>query len=95
MITACEVYLWGTRIGVIYQDDAYNPARFEYDSNFQKSGIELSPFMMPLSNRIYSFPELIRLDAFHGLPGLFADSLPDKFGNAVIEQWLINNGRSI
>ena len=95
MITACEVYLWGTRIGVIYQDDAYNPARFEYDSNFQKSGIELSPFMMPLSNRIYSFPELIRLDAFHGLPGLFADSLPDKFGNAVIEQWLLNHGRTI
>lgn len=95
MITACEVYLWGTRIGVIYQDDAYNPARFEYDSNFRKSGIELSPFMMPLSNRIYSFPELIRLDAFHGLPGLFADSLPDKFGNAVIEQWLLNRGRTI
>lgn len=95
MITACEVYLWGTRIGVIYQDEAFNPARFEFDPGYLKSGIELAPFMMPLSNRIYSFPELTRTEAFHGLPGLFADSLPDKFGNAVIEQWLINNGRSI
>lgn len=94
MISTCEVYLWGTRIGVIYQDDALSAGRFEYDLEFQKSGIELSPFMMPLSNRIFSFPELARTDAFHGLPGLFADSLPDRFGNAVIEQWLINHGRA-
>lgn len=95
MITACEVYLWGTRIGVIYQDNHLSPGRFEYDKKFLNSGIELSPFMMPLSGRLYSFPELVRLEAFHGLPGLFADSLPDKFGNAVIEQWLISHGRSI
>ena len=95
MITACEVYLWGTRIGVIYQNDYLSAGRFEYDDKFLSSGIELSPFMMPLSRNIYSFPELIRLDAFHGLPGLFADSLPDKFGNSVIEQWLLNHGRSI
>ena len=95
MITACEVYLWGTKIGVIYQDNYLSAGRFEYDAKFINSGIELSPFKMPLSKTIYSFPELIRLDAFHGLPGLFADSLPDKFGNAVIEQWLLNHGRSI
>ena len=95
MITACEVYLWGTKIGVIYQDKYLSAGRFEYDAKFINSGIELSPFKMPLSKTIYSFPELIRLDAFHGLPGLFADSLPDKFGNAVIEQWLLNHGRSI
>jgi serine/threonine-protein kinase HipA len=85
--------MWGTRIGVIYQDAPLSAGRFEYDKDFQGSGIELSPFMMPLSNRIYSFPELVRLDAFHGLPGLFADSLPDKFGNAVIDKWLAGQGR--
>lgn len=94
MINACEVYLWGTRIGVVYQDDPFGAARFEYDMRFQNTGIELSPFRMPLSNRIYRFPELIRLDAFHGLPGLLADSLPDKFGNAVIDQWLLQHGRA-
>jgi serine/threonine-protein kinase HipA len=32
-------------------------------------------------------------DTFHGLPGLLADALPDKFGNAVIDAWLVRNGR--
>jgi serine/threonine-protein kinase HipA len=48
--------------------------------------------MMPLAERIYRFPEL-RRTSFHGLPGLLADSLPDDFGNAVIDQWLIREGR--
>lgn len=94
MINACEVYLWGTRIGIVYQDEPFGAAQFEYDERFQNTRIELSPFLMPLSNRVYCFPELTRLDAFHGLPGLLADSLPDKFGNAVIDQWLFQRGRT-
>ena len=50
--------------------------------------------MMPLSGKLYRFPELSRLDSFHGLPGLLADSLPDKFGNAVINEWLQRHGRN-
>ena len=38
------------------------------------------------------FPELAR-ETFHGLPGLLADSLPDKFGNALIDAWLASQGR--
>jgi serine/threonine-protein kinase HipA len=56
-------------------------------------GVEISPLMMPLSNRVYEFPELIT-PAFKGVPGLIADSLPDKFGNAVINQWLASEGRT-
>ena len=47
--------------------------------------------MMPLSNR-YTFPDL-PLGTFRGLPGLLADSLPDKFGNALIDAWLATQGR--
>lgn len=94
MINTAEVYLWGTRIGYIHQGDDDAAASFEYDKKFLRSGIELSPFKMPLSDRIYSFPELSRVEAFHGIPGLFADSLPDKFGNAVIDKWLAGQGRS-
>ena len=94
MITTAEVFLWGTRIGYIHQGENDVAASFEYDRKFLTSGIELSPFRMPLSDRIYSFPELSRIDAFHGIPGLFADSLPDKFGNAVINKWLAGQGRS-
>jgi serine/threonine-protein kinase HipA len=46
---------------------------------------------MPLSTRPYSFPGLAT--TFHGLPGLLADSLPDKYGNAVIDAWLASQGR--
>jgi serine/threonine-protein kinase HipA len=48
---------------------------------------------MPLDSRLYRFPEL-SLKSFHGLPGLLADSLPDKFGNAIIDTWLATQGRS-
>ena len=48
---------------------------------------------MPLANTIHTFPNL-PLQSFHGLPGLLADSLPDKFGNALIDAWLASEGRT-
>ena len=48
--------------------------------------------MMPVSDRVYSFGDLA--DSFHGVPGMIADSLPDKFGNAVINHWLASQGKS-
>ena len=61
-------------------------------SQFARSGIQLSPLVMPLSGQVHQFPELPRT-TFHGLPGLLADSLPDKFGNALIDAWLATQGR--
>jgi len=89
-----EVYLWGTKIGTVVQKDISELPRFMYDSSFLKSGIEISPVMMPLSSQIYSFPNL-REETFHGLPGMLADSLPDKFGNKIIDNYLAKQGRSI
>ena len=57
MIETAEVYLWGTRVGYVHQGAGDAAASFEYDKDFQTSGIELSPFRMPLSDRVYSFPE--------------------------------------
>ncbi|WP_417228395.1 type II toxin-antitoxin system HipA family toxin [Amphritea sp.] len=89
-------------ITITYQDDAVGAVSFdtkkglgsfEYDPGFTKKGVELSPIKMPLSNRIYSFPEL-DFNTFKGLPGLIADSLPDDFGNAVLNAWVAGQGRS-
>ena len=89
-------------ITITYQDDVVGAVSFdtekglgafEYDPGFIKKGIELSPIKMPLSNRIYSFPEL-DFNTFKGLPGLIADSLPDDFGNAVLNAWVAGQGRS-
>jgi serine/threonine-protein kinase HipA len=92
-VTIGYVNLWGARIGIIAWDPEASVAAFEYDKSFQSSGVELSPMMMPLSDQVYRFSSLGR-DTFKGLPGMLADSLPDKFGNALIDQWLAETGRT-
>ncbi len=92
MSTLAEVRLWGRTIGAVSLADGADVAAFEYAPAFIGSGIELSPLVMPLSRRVYSFPELSRR-TFYGLPGLLADSLPDRFGNALINAWLATQGR--
>ena len=94
MITVAEVKLWGRTIGACVLDDGSAAARFEYDPQFVKSGIQVAPLTMPLSDRVYQFPGLAG-NTFHGLPGLLADSLPDKFGNALIDTWLATQGREL
>lgn len=88
-----RVELWGRTIGAVALDEGRDVAAFQYDADFARSGIEVSPLVMPLSGRVYEFPALARA-AFHGLPGLLADSLPDKFGNALIDAWLATQGRA-
>jgi serine/threonine-protein kinase HipA len=88
-----EVKLWGRTIGAVSLDEERDVAAFQYDAEFARSGIELSPLTMPLSERVYEFSALPQ-NTFHGLPGLLADSLPDKFGNALIDAWLATQGRS-
>ena len=92
-MTLAEVQLWGRTIGAVSLQEGDATAAFEYMPEFLGSGIELSPLHMPLRPRIYTFPELAQ-QTFHGLPGLLADSLPDRFGNALIDQWLATQGRS-
>ena len=92
MSTVAEVRLWGRTIGAVSLEEGDEVAAFEYDPAFAGSGIEISPLTMPLSNRVYTFPELSR-KTFYGLPGLLAVSLPDKFGHVLINAWLATQGR--
>lgn len=87
-----EVKLWGTTIGALSQEND-NFASFEYNPDFVRSGIEPAPITMPVrAGVIYRFPNLSPA-TFHNLSGLFVDSIPDKFGNKIIDQWLTQNGR--
>ncbi len=92
MSSLAEVKLWGRTIAAVSLSDNDKVANFEYAPEFIGSGIDVSPITMPLAKRIYTFPELSR-QSFYGLPGLLADSLPDKFGNALIDAWLATQGR--
>jgi serine/threonine-protein kinase HipA len=92
-MTVAAVRLWGRQIGAVSFDEDRRVASFEYDAGFRGSGIEVSPLTMPLADRIYQFPGLPEA-AFRGLPGMLADSLPDRFGNALIDAWLAREGRT-
>ncbi len=91
-MTIAAVHLWGRPIGAVYLGDGAPAAVFEYDRPFQRSNIQLSPLQMPLSSERYQFPALPR-DAFRRLPGMLADSLPDKYGTALVDAWLAAQGR--
>ncbi len=91
-IITVKVKLWGTDIGYLHRQDN-GLIGFQYDENFISSGIEVSPVKMPLSQLTYSFPSLPE-GTFGGLPGMIADSLPDKFGNIVIKRYLESQGRT-
>jgi serine/threonine-protein kinase HipA len=91
--TLAAVTLWGTRIGAVSMLDGQRVAAFQYDQDFLRSGIEVSPLVMPLRAGPYAFPALSR-ESFHGLPGLLSDSLPDRYGNALIDAWLAGRGRA-
>jgi serine/threonine-protein kinase HipA len=92
MSSQVTVRLWGTDIGYVSLKEGQQVVDFEYDREFMKSGIEVAPVRMRIDSRIYRFPEL-SIKSFQGLPGLLADSLPDKFGNAIIDTWLATTGR--
>lgn len=92
-MSVATIKLWGTPIAYVSMDAGERFARFEYDPDFEAFGIEPAPLRMPVrAGRIYQFQEL-HPRSFHGLPGLLADSLPDKYGNRLIDVWLAGTGR--
>jgi serine/threonine-protein kinase HipA len=100
MVDVAEVKIWGTLVGAVRWNDQTQLASFEYSPAFLKKGWNISPLKMPITDgsRIFTFPELRKdkndnVDTFKGLPGLLADALPDRYGNQLINAWLIKNGR--
>ena len=91
-MTTARVVLWGRDIAAVTWDDSKDIGVFQYLPEFVESGIQVAPLTMRLAEGTFEFPSLAK-ETFKGLPGLLADSLPDKFGNAVIDAWLTTQGR--
>lgn len=92
------VDLWGETLGAVAWDDARRIATFEFTPEFSRGSLDPAPIRLPIAaarrgDRIYEFPTLAG-ETFHGLPGLLADSLPDRFGHRVIDAWLAGQGRA-
>lgn len=98
MVSTAFVKIWDNIVGAIAWDDSTGIGSFEFEPSFLKSALDLSPIKMPLAeaeNRIFSFPELRNNNLFKGLPGLLADTLPDRYGNTLINAWLARRGRPL
>lgn len=97
METIIDVTLWGNPVGTLAWDNDKQVAVFEYESTFIQSGLNIAPLTMPL-NRAEAGRSYIFLGnrnaCFKGLPGLIADSLPDAFGNNIIDAWFASRGYS-
>jgi len=92
------VELWNMRVGAVLWDSSRELASFEFEPKFLSKGLDLAPLTMSIEEArrggvIFEFPNLAR-KTFYGLPGMLADSLPDKYGNNIINAWLARQGRT-
>lgn len=61
---------------------------FEYDAEWLKSGYSISPFLLPLKSGVF----VAKYEPFDGLFGVFADSMPDGWGNLLLDRYLKSKG---
>ncbi len=101
MVKTAWINIWGERVGAVAWDDSTGYGTFEFENRFRNNNWDLSPLQMPVSESRsnFSFPTFRKkpgseLDTFKGLPGMLADSLPDKYGNDLINMWLAKQGRA-
>jgi serine/threonine-protein kinase HipA len=88
MTGVVEVVMWGTTIGYLgYAPGQAEIATFEYSDDFGRSGVAVSPIRMPYPPALHAFSDL-DTSTFKGLPGVFADSLPDSYGNRLIDAYM-------
>jgi len=95
MQNLAEVWLWGKQVGALAWESTRANAAFEYTQEWIATAVQIAPLHMPSNPngpRIFQFPQL-NPETYKGLPACFADTLPDDFGNAVINAWLARNGR--
>ncbi len=91
--STCEVIFDGMRVGALALPENQAAAVFEYGPEWLAEGFSIAPLHLPLRKGGFSFPHL-SFDTYKGLPAVFADSLPDDFGNALINAWLARKGLS-
>jgi len=88
-IKKLEVKLHGQIVGYLGENEMGNVV-FEYDNAFKEQNIEISPLKLPTdTTTIY---QNIDDSFFQGLPGVIHDSMPDNFGNKIINAYYAKKG---
>jgi serine/threonine-protein kinase HipA len=99
METTLKVRLWNKDVAVVNWNKEKGFATMEFFDSFIRENLDIAPLFMPLEellrgNKIFSFP-LHRNKTFKGLPGLLSDSLPDDYGNSIIDEWFAAKQMSV
>lgn len=99
MNSVIKLTLWGKEVAAVIWNADREVGVIEFFASFVKEELNIAPLLMPLADiqrgeRIFSFP-VLRAKTFKGLPGLIADSLPDDYGNAVIDEWFASRNLSV
>lgn len=92
-VSVVEVTLWDKSVGVLATDPSSGYIAFEYDPKFARTGWQPSPLLLPVQPGASVFTAL-PVETFHRLPAFIADSLPDRFGNTLIDAWMARHGLS-
>ncbi|WP_142783765.1 type II toxin-antitoxin system HipA family toxin [Changchengzhania lutea] len=84
-----EIFIWNIRVGALVKTP--EGIAFEYDPEFVKTGLGLSPINLPLEGKRIYINEADWKET-EGIPGLVYDSLPDKFGNDLLRAYFMDKG---
>lgn len=85
-----EVYCYGELVGFLAETPDHMIA-FQYADSWLRNGFSISPLSLPLNSGVFVPPEKCR-DRFRGLFGVFADSLPDNWGQLLLDNHLASIG---
>ena len=91
-MTEITAKLYGHTVGTLLYDG--RTVYFEYDPIFHKMGLEISPHKLAINSLKGAYTNM-DTSYFQGIPGVFHDSLPDKFGMRVIDRYYEEKGKSI
>ena len=87
MIKKIDVFANKQKVGTLALTNEMKIA-FQYSDEWLKHGFSINPFKLPLTNKVY----IPSSPYFKGLFGVFADSLPDSYGELLLDRYLRRKG---
>ena len=95
-VSAISVKLWGQRVCAI-SIDANGQLSTQFDPQFLKSNLDIAPINLPIEDLRQNPSQIQQFDylpqrTYRGLPAFLVDSLPDDFGNALVNQYMASKG---
>ena len=85
------VQFHGRNVGTLSMSPDNRHCAFEYDLEWLADGFSISPLELPLRKGLF----VPRTDNFYGNFGIFEDSMPDGYGNYLLDRILRQYGHSL